>query len=393
MKKIMLFVMLVFMAMIIVSCEPETPNVDGEIVGVSWNISDNYTYNVPSLDPVNATLNSTLTCSIYVNYTAYNSNFTISNVTNTSDHNYTVMFSYFKNKVQLSQYNDIAIYNSTPKIIYSNKSVPGNITRKGDTLFCRVKMSNVAMVNISANQSPLLTSNNVTIINSAPTITLQTPLNATTVYITPTNPVVLVWNASDIDNDTIRTLVYSGNFTNKTLLVNTTSRSYVWTNATNESINYTWFISITDNSTTVNSTLYQFNVSFMNWSANLSSGISQFRIVPNASNGTFYPVNQSNTTGTFTLINYENVSINVSANLTKGLPRYIDLQFYGNNGTDNFSVSINRSVYLNATSNGSTTETPITNVPANSTVYVFARAIYNNSGLGSSYTINWKATK
>ena len=112
------------------------------------------------------------------------------------------------------------------------------------------------------------------------------------------------------------------------LLINGTSlTSYNWSNATDESALYWWYIITNDGTINTTSETRNFTVTFINWSIEYSPGIGSFQILPTASNGTFAPTNQSGTYGEFNVTNYGNESINLSVNLSVGLPRGISLGF------------------------------------------------------------------
>jgi hypothetical protein len=168
-----------------------------------WNASGVITYNLPSLDPTTAYVNSTFNCSIYANFN------NITNVTYTNGTNYTVDIEYFKNSIQQYNYSTLNKYNTTP-VMSSGKSVNGtSILKRGDVWHCRAKYYTTS-TNTSTNQSisPLYISNYVTILNSIPNISLISPLNSSVVYTNVNAYPTLVWNGSDIDNDTLRYEVY-----------------------------------------------------------------------------------------------------------------------------------------------------------------------------------------
>jgi len=211
MKKLLflIFGILLFIVGCTQIIEPQSSN---QTVSVVWNNTGNITYNYPSLDPIDAIKSSTLNCSVYVNYTSIYVNY--SNGTQ-----YNILFNYFKNGVQQNQYTHTVIGNSSPKIIYSNASYNINSSlKRGDRLQCKVKIFTIVS-NITgySSSSGILSSNIVTINNTPPVIVSSSPnggsyLSPMTVYTNYNTPVVLRWNATDVDNDTLIYLVFYDTF-------------------------------------------------------------------------------------------------------------------------------------------------------------------------------------
>ena len=171
-----------------------------------WNVSGNYTYNTPSLDPDPAYVSSELNCSIYLDMT----NFT--NISYTPGVNYTVYFWYFKNNVQQTAYSSLLYYNSSPVVSYAPMSIPSPLGIN-DIWHCRIRATTTSGAILYT--TPVMLSNYVNISNSGPTITAVSPVSVnettpTTVYTTPSTNPTLTWIGSDINNDTLRYEVYGG---------------------------------------------------------------------------------------------------------------------------------------------------------------------------------------
>lgn len=295
--------------------------------GTAWTYNST-DLNVPYLhaeSTQNATSSTSINCTIYANWTAYKVNYT-------NGTNYTTTFSIFNNDLVVESGNIIS--NGTPNIM--NYKVNTTI-RRGDILQCRVRMYDTSIVNRTI--SSLLTSNELYLNNSIPSISIISPANNSLQYISNNYPVILTWNGTDVDNDTLNYEVYGNN----SLIYNGTSNTYSWINATNMSTTYQWFVRVSDNYTTINSSVYNFSVSFINWSITYSSpNIQSIEIKPTSSTGTFYPTNQSSVYGLFNVTNYEGTAINVSVNMSKGLSRYISLYFYN---STNITIELMKLTY------------------------------------------------
>lgn len=167
----------------------------------SWNVSGNITYNIASLDPSNAYHNDTLNCSVYINYTEY------IDFTNVTSANFTVYYTFFKNGVIQNTYSNYMYYsgitNNTKTLSFSNKTITG-IT-KGDRWSCRIKYY---MTTDTSKQSPVLVSNEVTVNNTIPAVTLVRPSYGEEVDISNDYYPTLKWSVADQDNETITSKVY-----------------------------------------------------------------------------------------------------------------------------------------------------------------------------------------
>jgi hypothetical protein len=348
-----------------------------------WNVSGNITANLPDLEPDTAIYNTSLYCSVYANF----SNASASNPMN-------VTFYYFENGIYQpvydNQYGPIA---SNEGGAYSTKNVTETLVY-GNNWTCKARYRTLN-TNISTVYSSLYVSNYTTVNNSAPFVNLSLPLNNTLVDISISYPAVLKWGGSDPDNDTVTYKVYwiTSIIVGTTYLINTTtSNSFNFLNATEPNTVYYWYVNASDGSKDMVTPIWQFNVSFMNWSITYSPNVSEFKIVPNASTGTFYPNNQSSTYGVFNVTNKESTVINLSVNLSGGLPRYIDLYFWNESiNSYCYQESVNVSTSCGGLSTGNYGSSPSNVTDGNwstfavlSSDYYFNYSIPNNAVLNQS---------